>query len=232
MSILNIQDLKVSYPSPLASDGGGVSFELSVKSLNLAAGERVALVGGSGTGKSTLLNAIAGLQPFSSGEIEVMQTGLSGQSAIQLDRIRGAHMGLLFQSLNLLPFVDAVANVAVAGTFSGEKRQRAKEGQTPRELLLSLGLDETHLSKPVRLLSLGQQQRVAVARAIYGRPDLILADEPTSSLDHRNRDRFIEVLFKAFDTTRQALLLATHDQELAAKFDRVLDIADLGGGPS
>lgn len=227
MSILRIEQL--DYHA--ASDDTGGGFRLSIDQFNMSAGDKVAIVGPSGTGKTTLLNLIAGTIRAQSGDIELLGKSTQNLSASELDRVRGRHLGVLFQSLNLLPFASAQHNVTVAGSFSAERRKRGR-GSEP-SLLNALGLDLNALgSRPVRQMSVGQQQRIAAARALYGAPDLILADEPTSALDAENRDKFLALLLDALDASRQAILVVTHDMALARHFDRVISIEALASGHS
>ena len=227
MSILRIEQL--DYHA--ASDDTGGGFRLSIDQFKMSAGDKVAIVGPSGTGKTTLLNLIAGTIKAQSGDIELLGKSTQNLSASEFDRVRGKHLGVLFQSLNLLPFASAQHNVAVAGSFSAERRKRGRG--TEQSLLKALGLDLNTLgARPVRQMSVGQQQRIAAARALYGAPDLILADEPTSALDAENRDKFLALLLDALDASRQAILVVTHDMALARHFDRVISIEALTSGQS
>lgn len=227
MSILRIEQL--DYHA--ASDDTGGGFRLSIDQFSVSAGDKVAIVGPSGTGKTTLLNLIAGTIKAQSGDIELLGKSTQNLSTSELDSLRGRHLGVLFQSLNLLPFASAQHNVAVAGSFSAERRKRGR-GSEP-SLLKALGLDLNALgARPVRQMSVGQQQRIAAARALYGAPDLILADEPTSALDAENRDKFLALLLDALDASRQAILVVTHDMALARHFDRVISIEALASGHS
>ena len=227
MSILRIEQL--DYHA--ASDDTGEGFRLSIDQFNMSAGDKVAIVGPSGTGKTTLLNLIAGTIKAQSGDIKLLGRSTQNLSASELDNVRGTHLGVLFQSLNLLPFASAQYNVSVAGSFSAERRKRGRGSE--RSLLNALGLDLNTLgARPVRQMSLGQQQRIAAARALYGAPDLILADEPTSALDAENRDKFLALLLDALDASRQAILVVTHDMALARHFDRMISIETLASGQS
>ena len=222
MSILRIEQLDYHVSPPHS----GEAFRLTIPNFHMKAGDKVAIVGPSGTGKTTLLNLIAGTIKAQRGSINLAGEDIQNLPARQ---IRGKHLGILFQSLHLLPFASAHHNISVAGTFNAARRQRG--AGTERYLLEKLGLDVTALgSRPVRQMSLGQQQRVAAARALYGAPDLILADEPTSALDTDNRDKFLTLLLSALDTSRQAILVVTHDMALARHFDRVITIDSLASG--
>ena len=228
MSILRIDQL--DYHA--ASDDKGEGFRLSVDQFTMFAGDKVAIVGPSGAGKTTLLNLIAGTIKAQSGDIKLLGKSTQNLSASELDSVRGRHLGVVFQSLNLLPFASAQHNVTVAGSFSAERRKRGRG--TEQSLLKALGLDLNTLAsrRPVQQMSVGQQQRIAAARALYGAPDLILADEPTSALDAENRDRFLALLLDALDASRQAILVVTHDMALARRFDRVISMEALTSGQS
>ena len=225
MSILRIEQL--DYHA--TSDDTGEGFRLSIDQFSVSAGDRVAIVGPSGTGKTTLLNLIAGTIKAQNGDIKLLGKSTQNLSASELDSVRGRHLGVLFQSLNLLPFASAQHNVTVAGSFSAERKKRGRGSES--SLLKALGLDLNALgARQVRQMSVGQQQRIAAARALYGAPDLILADEPTSALDAENRDKFLALFLDALDASRQAILVVTHDMALARHFDRVISIEALTSG--
>ncbi|MGB6317406.1 MAG: ATP-binding cassette domain-containing protein, partial [Litorimonas sp.] len=144
------------------------------------------------------------------------------------------HLGIIFQQFNLLPYLSVLANVALPCRFSARRRARLSGSPetVARELVTALGLSERELGRPVSDLSVGQQQRVAVARALIGGPDLIIADEPTSALDHDNRDRFIDLLDAQRRRFGSSLLFVSHDATLASHFDRSVDMAELTRAPS
>lgn len=198
----------------------------------LGAGESLFLRGPSGSGKSTLLGLIGGVLTPRTGAIHIQGEDLVGQSSAARDKIRADHLGIIFQQFNLLPYLSVLENVTLPCRFSPQRRARSKENfnnpaAEARSLIASLGLPDNVLSKPVGELSVGQQQRVAVARALIGGPDLIIADEPTSALDADNRDRFIELLNQERARFGTALLFVSHDGELAKHFDRKEDLMDL-----
>ena len=188
----------------------GIDFE--VKS-----GESVALVGASGSGKSTLLGLLAGLDTASSGDILI-----NGQSLMSLDeeqraRLRGQHIGFVFQSFLLLPTLTALENVMLPAELQGEKDSE----QRARDLLAQVGLSERLRHFPGQL-SGGEQQRVAIARAFMTQPDILLADEPTGNLDTHTGAHIIELLFELNRTHGTTLLMVTHDEVLAQRCDRRL----------
>jgi putative ABC transport system ATP-binding protein len=203
---------------------------LDIPEFRLDAGETVFLRGASGSGKSTLLGLIAGVVPAQAGQVQVLGKDLSQLSGSARDRLRGERMGVIFQMFNLLPWLSVLENVTLACDFAPARRRRL--GTRPRDearrLLARLGLeDERWLSRPARLLSVGQQQRVAAARALIGGPDLVIADEPTSALDTGMRDRFIALLLEEATRTGAGVLFVSHDGALAGQFSRAVDLGDI-----
>ena len=203
---------------------------LAIEAFEVFPGERVFLRGPSGSGKSTLLGLIAGVLEPQAGVIRVAGTPLSDLSPALRDRLRADRMGIIFQLFNLVPYLSVTENVALPLRFSKARRERV-EGSVVAEaerLLAALGLtDNALLERQVVDLSVGQQQRVAAARALIGGPDLIIADEPTSALDTHARDRFIELLSSEAAATGAALLFVSHDPGLAGHFERAVDLCDI-----
>jgi putative ABC transport system ATP-binding protein len=201
---------------------------LDVPAFRVEAGERVFLRGPSGSGKSTLLGLIAGVLAPQSGSIRVLGEDMSALSPSKRDRLRADHVGVIFQMFNLVPYLSVTGNVLLPLRFSPARRKAAgndAEGEA-RRLLARLGLDdEALLSRRVSDLSVGQQQRVAAARALIGAPRLIIADEPTSALDADARDRFIALLSEEVTRTGASLLFVSHDASLAPLFSRAVDLA-------
>lgn len=201
---------------------------LAIDHFALAAGERLFLHGPSGSGKSTLINLLAGVATPQQGEVRVLGEPLSRCSGSRRDRFRADHIGLIFQQFNLLPYLSVLENVRLPCDFSSVRRQRAGDVDgSARALLAALGLGETLWRRPVGQLSVGQQQRVAAARALIGAPALIIADEPTSSLDADARDAFIDLLLDQARRCGSAVLFVSHDRALAAHFDRSVALAEL-----
>lgn len=201
---------------------------LNVPSFRLEAGERVFLRGPSGSGKSTLLGLIAGVLAPQQGSVRVLGEDMTSLSASRRDRLRADHVGVIFQMFNLVPYLSVTGNVLLPLRFSPARRKAAgsdAEGEA-RRLLARLGLeDERLLARRVSDLSVGQQQRVAAARALIGAPDLIIADEPTSALDADARDRFIALLSEEVTRSGASLLFVSHDASLASLFTRAVDLA-------
>ncbi|SNS30800.1 ATP-binding cassette domain-containing protein [Tropicimonas sediminicola] len=203
---------------------------LRIDALGLAKGERVFLRGPSGSGKSTLLAAIAGVVDIPTGSISVAGTDVGQLRGGARDRFRVNHIGLIFQMFNLIPWQSALENVLMPCRFSRRRRERA--GADPKlsalRLLDELGLSDPALvSAPAMSLSVGQQQRVAAARALIGAPELILADEPTSALDEGAKASFLDLLKRECESVGSALLFVSHDRSLERGFDRVLEITEV-----
>lgn len=219
--ILSIESLSFTWP------GDPVPI-LSGLDLKIAPGERVFLAGASGSGKSTLLALIGGLAAPSAGTIRFAGQDLATLSRAARDRFRADHLGVIFQQFNLLPWLNPVANVLLGCQFSHVRRQRAgNTAETARNLLARMGLPEDRWTRRADELSVGQQQRVAAARALIGQPDLVLADEPTSALDADHRDAFVELLFTEARRAGSGVLFVSHDRALATSFDATLELADI-----
>ncbi|KCZ90068.1 ABC transporter ATP-binding protein [Hyphomonas johnsonii] len=203
---------------------------LDIPSFHLARGERLFLRGPSGSGKSTLLGIIAGVLGASAGSVRVLGEDMTALSGAARDRMRADHLGVIFQMFNLVPYLSVTGNVTLPLKFSAIRRRAV--GSDPEaeagRLLARLGLtDPALLARRVSDLSVGQQQRVAAARALIGAPEIVIADEPTSAVDADARDRFIELLSEETARTGAALLFVSHDVSLARLFDRAVDLAEI-----
>lgn len=210
--LLEIRDLKKSYREP----GGGEIPILDIPAFDMDVGEQVVLRGESGGGKTTLLHLISGIVPADSGSIKLEGVELQGFSEAKRDRIRAAKMGYVFQTFNLLPAFTALENVRLAMSFA----RRSIDAARAKELLRRVGLSDRMNYLPNQL-SVGQQQRVSVARALVNRPKVLLADEPTANVDPANQDRIIELIQEACREESVALLLVTHSDEVSRRFGRV-----------
>ena len=207
---------------------GRSSFALSVPHFALEQDETVLLLGESGSGKSTLLSLICGIVRPSEGEIRVGNTDLSTLGASRRDRLRGEDIGIIFQQFNLLPHLSVRDNILLPLSFAPRRRRRAGDGGAEAErLAAALGLSTGLIDTRADQLSVGQQQRVAAARALIGTPPLIIADEPTSSLDGPNQSAFLDLMFDQIARNGTTLLLVSHDDRLAPRFDRVCRIAEV-----
>ena len=209
---------------------------LDIARFEVAAGERVFVEGPSGSGKSTLLGLLGGVAGPREGTVRILGTELSAMPARRRDRFRADHVGFIFQMFNLVPYLSMIDNVTLPCRFSRRRRECAGSRAggieaEARRLLARLELDRPELlSRAVTDLSIGQQQRVAAARALIGAPELLIADEPTSALDEGTRERFLDLLFAQCGEAGAALLFASHDTRLGARFDRRVSIAELGHG--
>lgn len=194
---------------------------LDIPRLDIAAGERVFLHGPSGGGKSTLLAVLGGVALPAAGTVTLLGQRIDTLSGRARDRFRADHIGFIFQQFNLLPWLSALDNVLLPCTFSAHRAARAGGAQTTAEQLLThLDLAPELWQRPAAELSVGQQQRVAAARALIGRPEIVLADEPTSALDAPRQQRFVDLLLAETRAAGAALLFVSHDDRLAAHFDR------------
>ncbi|WP_125778637.1 ABC transporter ATP-binding protein [Pseudoalteromonas rubra] len=223
--MLEINDLIFRWP-------GQTDATLNIPKLEVAAGERVFLHGPSGSGKSTLLGLLSGVNKPESGSIRLLDKDLAQLSDAARDKFRADHIGTIFQNFNLLPYLSPIENVTLGCHFSRSRTERVKASgktltQQGEQLLQQLGLDPSIMARSVAQLSIGQQQRVAAARAFIGQPELIIADEPTSALDADNRNAFIELLFKEASQYGATILFVSHDSSLAAMFDKYLSLTDI-----
>ena len=215
MPLLEITDLTKTYARP----GGGTQRVLEVKVFSLAAGAQLALRGESGTGKTTFLNLIAGILAPDSGGIVLDGRDLAKLGESRRDRLRAETLGYIFQTFNLLQGHTALENVELGMAFGrGVDRAHAES------LLKRVGLGDK-LGHFPRQLSTGQQQRVAVARALANRPKLVLADEPTGNLDRRHGRESLELIREVCHETGAALLLVSHDERVLAAFEHMQDFS-------
>jgi putative ABC transport system ATP-binding protein len=224
-ALIELSDLHFAWPghAPL----------LDIPSFRLEPGETLFLKGPSGSGKTTLLGLLGGVQKPDHGTIQLLGQELTQLSSGARDRFRVDHTGYIFQQFNLLPFLSVRENVELPCHFSRTRAARANQRHGNVEkaavtLLAHLGLkDPELLSRRADSLSIGQQQRVAAARALIGQPELVIADEPTSALDTDAREAFIKLLFAECREAGSSLLFVSHDQSLAPLFDRSLSLSQL-----
>lgn len=224
--VVEIEDLVFSWDSR----GPAV---LALERLAVGRGEHLFIAGPSGSGKSTLLSLIAGVSTATQGSVRVLGQRLEALGGAARDHFRADHVGYIFQMFNLIPYLSMLDNVLLPCRFSNARRQRALR-RSPRledeALRLLDHLDMAHaelLHRPVNALSVGQQQRVAAARALMGAPELLIADEPTSALDADRRESFVRLLFDECSQAGSTLVFVSHDTALERLFHRSVDLARL-----
>jgi len=214
---LQLENVRKSYRVP-----GGKSLPvLGIDSYELAQGEQAALVGSSGGGKTTLLNVISGILAPDTGRVVVSGTDIAPMPEVVRDRFRAEKIGFVFQTFNLLPGFTALENVLLGMTFARGRTDRA----FAQSLLDRVGLQDRHHHRPGRL-SVGEQQRVSVARSMANRPALLLADEPTANVDPGNQGLILNLIRDTCRENTVTLLMVTHATEVAEKFDRVDRLQD------
>ncbi len=191
--------------------------------LEIKKGEIVSIVGSSGAGKSTLLHILGTLDTVDAGDVTLNDTSLTRLTGKPLAEFRNRHIGFVFQFHHLLPEFSAFENVCIPAWLNGKKNKDT--GSRARELLTTLGLTERMDNKPAEL-SGGEQQRVAVARALINNPDIVFADEPTGNLDSANARELHKLFFELRDKYQQTFLIVTHNEELAQLSDRVIQMKD------
>lgn len=216
MSLL-LENVKKSYREP---DGSTLPI-LDIERFEVKEQEQVVLIGESGSGKSTLLNVISGITTADSGKVTIAGTEIASMPEVVRDRFRAERIGFVFQTFNLLPAFSALENVLLGMSFSRKKASRDRA----KELLALVGLEHRLHHRP-KQMSVGEQQRVAVARALANQPKLLLADEPTANVDVANQETILKLLRDACTQHQIAMLLVTHSQEVASQFERVETLTD------
>jgi putative ABC transport system ATP-binding protein len=220
--MVKIENLKFKYPT-------SNQLILDIPDFEMKKGEKIFLYGPSGCGKTTFLEVLAGINTPSDGVVKINGQNTSDMSSAEKDQFRADHMGYIFQSFNLIPYLDVQENITLPLYFSSQKRKRisvVEENKVTLEICQFLGIDRL-LERPMTELSVGQQQRVAAARAIIGQPSLILADEPTSALDFNHREKFIKLLFELCNQHQTSVLFVSHDRTLEKLFDRSLSLHEI-----
>ena len=217
--MLEIQDLRFTWPRAAAD-------VLVIRHLQLEGGRSVFLHGPSGCGKSTLLGLMAGVLVARQGVVRLLGQDWAALAGAARDARRADHVGVIFQQFNLLPYLSVLDNVLLPCRFSAARAARAA-GAAAGELLEQMGLPAPLWTRPANTLSVGQQQRVAAARALIGAPALILADEPTSALDDELREDFLALLLGQCRARGTTLVFVSHDQRLAGRFDQRLSLPSL-----
>ena len=204
------------------------SFKIFVPNFKINKGEKVLLLGESGSGKTTLLSLICGFLNPLSGSISINGSAINKLSSKTKDEHRADNIGIIFQQFNLLPYANVIDNIVLPLYFSKVRsanvtNQRESALNLCKQLRLPDDIDQYKASS----LSVGQQQRVAVARALIGNPSLVIADEPTSSLDTDAQQIFLDLMFEQISNNKSTLLMVSHDRSLAERFDRLIDINEV-----
>ena len=223
---INIHNLKHSYQ--------GRGLVLNIPEFQLNGAETVFLYGPSGSGKTTLLSLLTGILGIQTGQIELFGQPLEQLGARARDVLRASHIGYIFQVFNLLPFLSVQENILLPLRISAQRRKRLGGSAVPADeaARLASALSIGHLlHAKAGELSIGQQQRVAAARALIGAPKLIIADEPTSALDSEMRESFLNVLFEQARHQRSAVLFVSHDRSLGPLFDRTVALSEINSVP-
>lgn len=225
-AVIELSDVRFAW-APRAAD------VVDIDRLRIERGERVFLRGPSGSGKSSLLSLLAGVLVPRQGTIRMLGAETGAMNGAARDRFRADHIGFVFQLFNLIPYLSVLENVCLPCGFSARRRERAMlaAGSVESEAVRLLGhldmADATLLNRPVTALSVGQQQRVAAARALIGSPELVIADEPTSSLDEDRRSAFLDLLFGECERSGSTLVFVSHDAALGSRFDRAISFGEL-----
>lgn len=222
--MISLRDVRFAWPRATRD-------VLAIDALDVAAGETVFLHGPSGCGKSTLLSLLAGVLLPREGRVALAGRDWADLSAAARDRHRADHVGYLFQQFNLLPWLPVIDNVLLGCRFSPSRSARAAQrsgspAAQARTLLQRIGLPQEAWARAASELSVGQQQRVAAARALIGAPEVVIADEPTSALDAALRDGFMDVLLGECRAGGSTLVFVSHDERLATRFDRALSLPE------
>jgi putative ABC transport system ATP-binding protein len=218
---VDIKDLVFSYRSPKAV--------LEIREMAIAKGEKVFLYGPSGCGKTTLLGIVAGVLKPNAGSVRILGHDFARISGPARDALRGAHIGYIFQMFNLIPYLNVLENMMLPCRISKERSQRLNGkplDKAAKEMAERLGIGSIILEN-VTDLSVGQQQRVAAARALLGSPELMIADEPTSALDEDQRENFLDLLFTHCREIGATLIFVSHDRRMMPLFDRALSLPEL-----
>lgn len=224
-SVIQIENLAFRYPK-------AASACLDIQEFHANAGDRIFLYGPSGSGKSTLLGLLGGVLTPERGRIFLLGHELTKMSPSARDRLRADHIGFVFQQFNLIPYLSVTDNVLLSCRFSARRRQRAMAAgnslhDEAARLLDHLDLAPELRHRPVTQLSVGQQQRVAAARALIGGPEIVIADEPTSALDAERQSAFLELLSRECIAANASLLFVSHDRRLASGFTREIALPSL-----
>ena len=219
-NLISVENLNYSL-------GNNNKFSLKINKFILKKSDSFLIYGDSGAGKSTFLNLLSGTLRPQEGAINILGKNIVDSSSAVKDKIRGDHFGIVFQTFNLLPYITVKNNILLGKAYSNRKQLLSSNDEV-KILMDKLSLNYKDLvDRKAYELSIGQQQRVAVARALIGKPEIIIADEPTSALDQDNQKEFINLLFKSLDENEQGLIMVSHDKKLSNKFKIVKNITEI-----
>ena len=220
-SIVKIESLRFQWSK-------NNNFKIFVPKLEVGRGKKVLFLGESGSGKTTLLSLICGFLEPLSGSISINDKIISDLTSTNKDAYRSDNIGIIFQQFNLLPYANVIDNIVLPLYFSKQRSKKVENKiNAAMNLCDQLRLPESILNQKASNLSVGQQQRVAVARALIGSPSIIVADEPTSSLDTEAQELFLDLMFDQISKNSSTLLMVSHDKSLTNYFDQVIDINEV-----
>ena len=220
-SIVKIESLRFQWSK-------NNNFKIFVPKLEVGRGKKVLFLGESGSGKTTLLSLICGFLEPLSGSISIDDKIISDLTSTNKDAYRSDNIGIIFQQFNLLPYANVIDNIILPLYFSKQRSKKVENKiNAAMNLCDQLRLPESILNQKASNLSVGQQQRVAVARALIGSPSIIVADEPTSSLDTEAQELFLDLMFDQISKNSSTLLMVSHDKSLTNYFDQVIDINEI-----
>jgi len=220
-SIVKIESLRFQWSK-------NNNFKIFVPKLEVGRGKKVLFLGESGSGKTTLLSLICGFLEPLSGSISINDKIISDLTSTNKDEYRSDNIGIIFQQFNLLPYANVIDNIILPLYFSKQRSKKVENKiNAAMNLCDQLRLPESILNQKASNLSVGQQQRVAVARALIGSPSIIVADEPTSSLDTEAQELFLDLMFDQISKNSSTLLMVSHDKSLTNYFDQVIDINEI-----
>ena len=220
-SIVKIESLRFQWSK-------NNNFKIFVPKLEVGRGKKVLFLGESGSGKTTLLSLICGFLEPLSGSISINDKIISNLTSTNKDAYRSDNIGIIFQQFNLLPYANVIDNIILPLYFSKQRSKKVENKiNAAMDLCDQLRLPESILNQKASNLSVGQQQRVAVARALIGSPSIIVADEPTSSLDTEAQELFLDLMFDQISKNSSTLLMVSHDKSLTNYFDQVIDINEI-----
>lgn len=221
--MINVENLLFSYSKH-------DTFSLSIDKFEVKENEHHFIYGPSGCGKTTFLNLLSGILTPQQGHVRLLNTDIAALSSIRRDQFRADHIGIIFQLFNLIEYLDVIDNVLLSRQFSKRSHKNVKHNianfkEEAQRLCEALGISKELQKKPVKNLSIGQQQRVAIARTLIAKPSIIIADEPTSALDDESKTQFMNLLLEQCDKCNSTLLFVSHDKSLESYFDHSYNLS-------